>query len=339
MKNSKIVFGILAVILAYSCQYDRESKVVQKEEISIPVRAMILEPELVKETKNYYGALKFQKSADIVAQQTGIVTKLNATPGKKVVRGELIAAYPPANHQLQIDQGTIGKEKLQRDLERQSALLDAGAVSKISVEELKTQLEIQKKLVTQLELVGTVRVPFKGIVTQVHTSLGQEVHPGAPLLSIAGTSLVEVDFYVSPAEIGEIQIGAAAHFVQGNEQFTGSITKKAIAIDTRRKGFRVTASFRNDRISFVGNTVDVTVETGSSAKGLWIPIGSFKREAKSYVVFIASNSKALKRTIELAKRNEEQALVKSGLQQGEQLIVSGLDKLENNTSVEIIDLQ
>ncbi len=339
MKKGLFFFGALTLLL--SCSYDQSQEITatEKEEISIPVRVTAIENKLVKETKSYYGTLKFQQSANIIAEQPGIVTNLNAIPGKNVKKDEVIVTYPPANHHLQVDQALIEIEKLRTDFERQKELFEAGAVSKISVDELKTQLEVQEKMLEQLQQVGIVRAPFNGIITQLHTSFGQEVHPGYPLLSMAATSRLKVDFFVSTREIDEIALGANAYFTHNDKQFSGTVVKKEIEVDDQKKGIRVTAGFENSHISFVGNTVDVTVETGSSSNGIWIPSGCFRRQGSLYTVFVAKNNRASKRTIEIMKRDEEKALVKSGLQEGEQLIVSGMDKLEENTTIKIVEKQ
>lgn len=336
MKNPVSPLIVFLLLIAISCNYENKTATI-KEETSVVVRVTTLESKSERGVKSFYGTLNFRKSTDIMAELSGRVEELHAFPGQKLRKGEVIAIYPPTNHQLQIDQALIATEGLKTDLKRQSELLEIGAVPKVSVDELRTQFEIQQKMLEQLQAVGVIRAPFDGVVTQVHTHRGQEVHPGHPLLSLAATSDLQVEFFVPPREIHTIEVGASAYSMHNNKKFEGRVAQKSIEIDPQHKAFRVIAIFENDEVGFVGNTVGIHVQTASSSSGLWIPSGALRKQADGHSVFVARNGKAIQRSISIGERDEAKVQVVSGLIEGDQLIISGMEKLEKNTPIKIVE--
>ncbi|MEO1011593.1 MAG: efflux RND transporter periplasmic adaptor subunit [Bacteroidota bacterium] len=329
-----LMLAISSTLLS-ACYWPETSQESNKEE-RIKVKSITLKKELYKEKKVYHGELQFSKSASFVAQQSGIVTKLNSRSGQKVRRGEVIAVYPPINHQLQIDQARIEQDKLAQDYARQLELFKAGAVSKVSVDTYKTQLEVLAKTTQQLQNVNTVRAPFTGIITQVPVKIGEEVSMGQALFSMAETAAIAVNFYVTPQDIFHIPVGATAYLTLPHKRIKGKITKASIQMDPKRKAFLVTASFKNEGVSFAGTHVEIELETGASFSGIWIPVESLKQIGNRHYVFVIEEGKAIETDVKIGRRNEVSVQVIEGLEAGQSLITAGSEKVESNSLVSII---
>ena len=332
MKKLRLLLTFLCLGVLTSCEVAQ--KQLPKEDVKkIAIRTISLKTEVVTETKSFFGTLKFAKSTEFTAQQPGVITKLEVVPGQEVRQGQVIAVFPPMNHQLEVEQAKIQLTKTQQDYNRQRDLLAAGAVSKASVDDLKTQLDIEKKNINQLQRVNLIMAPYNGIITQVHASEGQEIGMGLPVFSMAQTAKAEVDFYVTPQEVSEIEINSPAFLVKNGNQIEGRITKKSIQLDERRKGYLVTSTFdTNDRF-FAGTTVDIRVETGKSAESIWIPIDAMRKQGQSHQVFIAEDGKAIRKKITPGRRTEQLVQITHGLMTGEQLIIAGIDKLKDGSPI------
>ncbi|HAS42823.1 MAG TPA: hypothetical protein DCS93_20245 [Microscillaceae bacterium] len=336
MKSIYILFALSGLILLASCDDEKPTVVVKKKE-RITVKTTLVKEQQVENIRSYFGKLGFARSTEFFAEQSGTITLLQSTPGQRVIQGQVLAVFPPSNHQLDIDQVNIAYNRLKKDYARQKELYEAGAASKISVETLKTQMEVQAKALQQVKRVNQIVAPFSGMITQVHATNGQVVNPGTPLLSVAQTSQVTVEFYVSPEEIHSLPIGTKAYFMQHHQKILGKISRKSFQMDTRRQGFKVTASFPNSNQKlFVGNTIQLFITAKNRLQLTPIPIHSFRTQGKQHFVFVAKGGKAVKREIIIEKRNEEQAMVSNGLRSGETLIIAGIDKLEDQSPISII---
>ena len=334
MKIIKVYTLLISLLLLVSCDSEKpqKTKAVEKE---IVVKTLPLKQVMYKDVKSYFGTLKFSKSTNFVAQQSGIITKLNAVPGQEVKQGELIAIYPPTNHHLQIEQAKIQQQKTQQDYNRQKELFAVGAVTAASLEDYKAQLDLETKTLEQLERVNTITAPFHGVITQVHANVGQEISMDMPIFSMAQAGQLEVDFYVTPKDILDIRLDASVFFDKGDEKIKGTITKKSLQLDERRRAYLVTASFQNNAVVYVGDTIDIMVETGTAVECIWIPIEAFRKQGNSYYVFVLEGDKAIQKRITIGKRNEQQVQVIKGLKEGDQLITAGIDKLKDNVLVQV----
>lgn len=334
MKIIKVYTLLISLLLLVSCNSEKpqKTKAIEKE---IVVKTLPLKQVMYKDVKSYFGTLKFSKSTNFVAQQSGIITKLNAVPGQEVKQGELIAIYPPTNHHLQIEQVKIQQQKTQQDYNRQKELFAVGAVTAASLEDYKAQLDLETKTLEQLERVNTITAPFHGVITQVHANVGQEISMDMPIFSMAQAGQLEVDFYVTPKDILDIRLDASVFFDKGDEKIKGKITKKSLQLDERRRAYLVTASFQNNAVVYVGDTIDIMVETGTAVECIWIPIEAFRKQGNSYYVFVLDGDKAIQKRITIGKRNEQQVQVIKGLKEGDQLITAGIDKLKDNVLVQV----
>ncbi|WP_299363485.1 efflux RND transporter periplasmic adaptor subunit [Winogradskyella sp.] len=332
-KNIALITLVSLLVLACDWEYPQQKPI---EEKPVRVKTITLKEEVFSEYKTYYGELKFSQATSFVAQQSGIVTTLKVSPGQKVRRGETIATYPPINHQLQIDQARIAQRKTEQDYVRQQELLKAGAVSKVSVDAYRSELEVQTKVVQQLQNINTIRAPFSGIITQVMVNIDEEVSMGQALFSMAKTADVEVDFYVSPQDINKVAIGATTHLMIADKKLEGKITKTAIQLDPKRKAFQVTASFKNSGLTFAGSHAKVELETGKLPSSIWIPVISLKQLGSRHYVFLVDDGKAIEKTVKVGQRKETSVQIIDGLNVGQRLITDGSEKVEKNTLVKII---
>ncbi len=314
------------------CYWPETSQETTKE-APIKVKTITLKKESYNKTMVYHGELQFSKSASFVAQQSGIVTQLNARPGQKVRRGELLAVYPPLNHQLQIDQAKIEQHKLAQDYTRQQELYKTGAVSKVSVDTYKAQLDVMVKTTQQLQNRNTIRAPFSGIITQVPVKIGEEVSMGQALFSMAETATLMVNFYVPQQDIAHMAIGVTTYLTLSNKRIEGKITKTSLQMDSKRKAFLVTASFKNEGVSFAGPFVEIAMETGPSLSGIWIPVEALKQIGNRHYVFVINDGKAVETDVKVGRRDETSVEIIKGLDEGQHLITAGSEKVATNSPV------
>lgn len=331
-KYTYLMLLLLFVISACNTETKQET---QSEPTKVIIEKKAVKLEKRDDLKSYFGTLRFSKSTNFVAQQSGVVTKLNVLPGQKVIRGKSIVTYPPIDYQLQIEQAKIQKNKTLKDYNRQIELFNAGAVSKVSVDDYKAQFEIENKTLQQLNNVNVIKAPFTGVITQLHVTVGQEINAGEPVFSMAQQGKVEVQFYVTPNEIKDIHINANVFFIINKEKIYGKISKKAMQLDEQRRAFMVTASFDTNNVVYAGNTIDVMVEIGQPKERVWIPIDAFRKQSGKHYVFVVKNGIAKQQNIVIGKRTETEVEVINGLASGNEIVLSGIDKLSDGTAISI----
>jgi len=341
-KIKKYLLIIIPVLVVIGWLMSYEEEAISEGNTSaisekIAVKSLTVVPEKKKDVRTYYGELQFAKSTQFTAQQPGVVSNIRVKPGDQIRKGELVIKFPPLNHKLQISQAEIEQDKLISDHKRQSKLLEAGAVSKTTVESLKTQIRINSKQIDQLKHNNVIEAPFTGVITDVFAKIGEEVNPGQVLFSLAKTEHIEVSFFVSPKQINHIQIGDSSWFKMDNEIIRGVVTKKSIQLNPKRKAFKVMATFNTNALQFVGNTVKIHVELNQITTQIKIPSQALRTENRLNYVYTISEGKSLKTKVQIGDRNESHVEILSGLSSGDRIILEGSDKVEHLSSIKIID--
>lgn len=332
MSNFNISTGcILLLATLFSCSTPTIKQEKKEQPTHVKVIALQKEDKTIHST--FIGEIKFGKQTTFNAQQPGIVSLLKVSPGQRVSKNEIIVTFPPVHHELQIEQARIEYNKTRKDYEKQLELVKIGAVPSNNLSDFKAQLEVQAKAIEQLETINTLKAPFDGIITQVFVKQGQEIGVESPLFSIAQTQNIEIEFYVGQHAIEQVKIGTNAQFTLENTLYNGRVIKKSIQIDPQRKAFLVTASFPASNITYAGSSVNIDVETENLLNSIWIPTSAIRFQGRSPFVYIKQGNKAIKRKISLGKRTESTIQIIKGISNKDQLIVAGIDKLEDQAHI------
>ena len=333
MINLILVAGTL--IIATSCS----SNDYEQEEIikRTNVRTITVQKEHLTIEKSFYSEVRFKQSMMVSAELSGKIEKLTIAPGTRVAKGQVLLSYPPQNHELRVEQVQLAHHELKKNYDRQVILYKKGAVSKISVDQLKTELDIQARQLEQTDEMYIVEAPFSGLITDVMVNIGKEVVPGERLFSIAKTNEMEVDFFVTSEDINVIQSNAEVKIRIKNDTVSGRVTQKALIMDPIKKAYRVKAEFNNSSLmSTIGNTVMIDVEMEKIEDAILIPWEATKQQNGQFYVFMDQNNIAVKRPVEVDRVVGLKLFVKNGLNPGESLIISGTDKLEKHPLITII---
>ncbi|WP_297087382.1 efflux RND transporter periplasmic adaptor subunit [uncultured Draconibacterium sp.] len=326
---------LLIAALALFAQACTQSEAVEKtEKKALKVATLTLQRQNVDIEKNFFGEVQFKQSMTVVSELSGKIEKLNIAPGARVEKDQILLTYPPQNHELQIEQARLAYDELKRNCERQEILFKKGAVSKLSVEQLQTQLDIQEKVLKQSNELYSIKAPFSGIITDVAVNQGKEVNAGDALLSIASTGQMEATFFVTSNAISKIANNAEVFFLHDTDTIKGHVSEKALTMDMQTRAYRVKAAFNYTKGSIIsGSTVQLFVKTKTLENQIIIPWECIKRQGETDYVFLNNNGKAERTKVTIDQIIGINAIIKSGLKPGDVLITNGLAKLKNQMPV------
>ncbi|MEM9823547.1 MAG: efflux RND transporter periplasmic adaptor subunit, partial [Bacteroidota bacterium] len=294
----------------------------------------------------YFGEVKFNQSITVHAERNGVASNLRIKAGQSVKAGQTLLSYPRQDDNIaienkQIEQAQISLTELKANHQRQKNLFEKGAVNRVSVEALATQIKVMENTIEQLrmgvEKIHVVKAPLSGMVTEVHVEKGQQIAMGMPLFTIAQSNKTEVEFFVLPKDVAAIVVGKPIEMIDGRKVIEGKISEKATQIDPTRKAVKVRATFdQSIQQLLVGSTVELRFLKETLKAILVIPEATLIQQGKDHYVYTAKAGKAIKQKIKIAQRIDLEVVVQQGLQEGVELITVGMNKLKNNTAIEII---
>lgn len=173
----------------------------------------------------------------------------------------------------------------------------------------------------------TVRSPADGRLTNFVLQPGQALKPGDPAGQVDSEGSWKLQADVDEFYLGRVVIGQPAE--ADNVPLTVSRVLPAVK-DGR---FRVELTFdRPAKGLNRGQTLDVRITLGSTARALVAPVGGWLDAGGGTSAFVmdADGTHARRRTIRLGRRNPEQVEVLSGLVAGDRIVTSNTSSVQGD---------
>ncbi len=174
----------------------------------------------------------------------------------------------------------------------------------------------------QLEL-GTARADRDGVVTWVVPQEGATVQRGAPVARIADLSAYGVEGTVSDVHAAALRAGLPVRVTAGESSLEGTVETVYPTIEEGVVRFRVAladpanAALRNNL------RVDVEVVTDRLPAVLRLPRGAALQGGRQEL-FVVEGDRARRRTVELGASGPQGWEVRSGLAEGDEVILSDM---------------
>src|SRR5262249_23459300 len=187
--------------------------------------------------------------------------------------------------------------------------------------------------------------PMDGVVLARFIEVGALAAPGTPAFSVADTSTVKVVFGVPDTVLESLQLGATqavtAEALHGAE-LVGRITRIAPVADPKSRVFEVevTLDNPNDELK-AGMVASLKLGDASAAAApvAVLPLTAIVRSpahSGQFAVYVVDKSVAHLREVDLGEFLGNQIPIRSGLADGEQVVVMGASLLSDGEAVQVI---
>lgn len=227
--------------------------------------------------------------------------------------------------------GALRKRDLQRNSnERLEALrLQQQPEIKEQVATLQESLRITHEKLRSL----TVRAPTGGLLTAMDMKVGETRGRGVRLAEITPDTGFNLSATVDEYYLGRVREGQVASIEHEGGNWSVRVTR--VYPQVKDGGFKVDLTFTGDAPAGLlrGQSLRGRLSLGEDQSGLVLASGPFLEASGGSYVFVlaADGSFAQRRRIKLGRRSADQVEVLSGLNAGEQVIVSdytGLDRID-----------
>ena len=324
--------------------------------MAMPVEAVALAPKPVERSSEYIATVKSRRSTTIQPQVEGFITEITSRPGQRVSRGTALMHIDSGRQQAAV--ASLESLRAAREAEvqwaRQQAdrlkkLFDAGAVSQQEYEQAATAVQTSQAQLRAVEAqireqqveLGYHRVtaPTAGIVGDIPVRVGDRVTRSTVLTTIDENAGLELYINVPVAQATGLKPGLLVRIVDdaGQPIATSQVNFISPSVDTATQSVLVKAPL-------VSNTpfrIDQFVRTHvvwTNEPGLTVPLVAVTRINGQHFVFVAEKGEggmtiAKQRAVQLGPVVGNDYVVLSGLTSGEQLIVSGVQKIGDGMPV------
>lgn len=337
--------------------------------------AMVMPPtpvnvtEVTQESAIYYdrypATVVALNQVELRSQVAGFITGIFFREGEVVQKGKTLyeidrrkyeAAYRQAEASIQGARANYNKAK--KDADRYERLAQQDAIARQTLDNAEAALETNRSQLSAAEAsllsartdldYSLIKAPFTGRIGISLVKLGAQVSPGSTLLnSISSEDPILVDFVVNESDIARFAA------MQGNNKGPDSLFRlqlptgsqytqhgKIIAIDrgvdNQTGTIKVRVQFSNPKGELKdGMSAVLQVLNDQSGERLIIPYKAVIEQMGEFFVFVAQDTVAQQRKIQLGPRLRDRIVVMDGLQLGDKIVVEGLQRLRDGGAIQI----
>lgn len=330
--------AFLSAGLLASCSSSSSSKATE-EQSADTVRLVEVAPAEMRAlnlSEEFTAQLEAKVVNNITAQAGGRLKQLLVKVGDRVGAGQAVARMEAT----QAAQAQIQLADAKTNFARMDELYKVGGVSKAQWEQAKSAVD-QAKLAYGNAAENTVlRSPISGFVTAKNYDNGDMTSPQLPVVVIQQIAPVKAVIGVSEQYYSYLRKGAAATLsvdALGEETFSGVVTNIFPTLDPVTHTVSTEIEVANKDLKLrPGMYARVHLDFGTK-EALTVPDKAIVRQAGSGAryVYVFSGGKAVYRAVELGQQQGDLYEVVSGLNAGDQVIISAPSNLKNGLSVKL----
>lgn len=361
MKILTIPITAAALVFLTGCLDGKNGQTAEQPKMQMP--PLSVEAEEVKYgrfdfSKSYSALLKPFKEVNVVSRVSGILEKENFTEGAAVKEGDVLYEIQKEEYKALLDEAKAALAKAEanykkasKDHKRGEYLFGKSAISEQQRDELlyayeSSQAELQrsKALVANAELnygYTTIKAPISGVIGMSKSDEGDYIDADMQNISLVQITVqdpVYAEFSVSGDEIkkhmSQIKTGSPITIAHGEIAFEGRLDYIAPRVDESTDTLTLRAVFKNpNRELVVGSYVEVNLGGLSYERVAKIRQNALIKTPQATMVYVAKDGGAVMRAVDVLSTDKGVALIASGLQEGEKVIVSNIAKIRPNTKI------
>jgi membrane fusion protein, multidrug efflux system len=331
----------------------------------VPVVATTVQSKDVPIYLRGVGTVIAYNNVVVRSQITGQLVNIAFQQGQTVHKGDLLAEIDPRPYQAQVDQMQANLERdqaqlvnAQSNLDRYTKLGANGWATPQLIDTQKAQVgQLQGMVKSDNALIEVAKVnlgytkltaPIDGVTGIRQIDNGNVIHPTDPngLVDVTQIQPISVIFTLPETDFAEIQAQMAkgpltvlAYSQDGKTKLdTGTLELIDNQILQTTGTIRLRANFPNaKRLLWPGELVNARLLLETRPNGLTVPPSAVQQGPNGpYVYAIGSDGRAQLRPVTVAQISDGEALIDSGLEPNETVVVDGQYGLQPGSLVNVL---
>ena len=308
------------------------------EDEGVPIKIEKVVSVNFESSLTYNTILSGIKESSANAMVDGRIEKVFVKAGDFVKKDQMLVAFPTDNPSAQYFQAEAAYQNSLSTYERYKSIYEAGGVSKQTLDDIKTQMEVNKANFDNIQELVKVKAPISGYVTKVSVNESDVVKKEVSLVTVADLSKLKATINISESEINEVKVGTKATAKWQGQIIFGKVSQVDLAMNTSTQSFNANIEFDNKEGKFAaGLTVDVILSGAGGNNTISVERKNLVKKGDDYFVFVNENNTAIMKKVEIGKSRGLSVEILNGLDENEILITEGQIFLENKTKVKVIN--
>ena len=339
MKKILILVAVLALVACGKKNVEREEST-----IGVVVEKVAASENLAQ--MPYVGVVEEESSTSVSFTGMAMLKSMTVSEGQPVKKGQLLAVIDEtqarntlATTKAALDQAKDAYERMKLLHDNQSLPDMKWVEVESKVAQAQSAYDMAKKNLEDCRIYA----PVSGVVGTKIMGVGETVLPTEPVLTILSIDNVKVRVSIPEREIATINSGTASTItvdaLQG-ETFRGGRIEKGVSADPLTHTYDIRILVPNPGRKLLPGMVarvemkNVENEKMSTGGRISLPVKAVQQSTdKSLFVWTVQQGKAHRSTVSVGQVTGNRIIVDSGLQEGDQVIVEGYQKVGEGTPV------
>lgn len=328
----------VALVALYGCGSSGDKQAAATVEDELPrVETDVAYVREVPQTKEYTATVEAENLNNIAPASPNRIKKINVEVGDHVRAGQTLVTLDSSNS----DQLRINLEQIEREYNRAAKLLEIGAGTQQSVDQLKAQLDAARSQYDNMLENTILTSPITGVVTARNYDPG-DMTGSQPVLTVGQlTPVVKVMINVSENDLSLIRNGMPVDVTFdafGEELFAGKIVRIYPTVDPATRTFETEVRIANPGGRVLpGMFARVTINMGNR-NSVVVPDRAVVKQTGSgnKYVYVLKNGHVSYNQVQLGQRLDNSYELLSGIADGDTVVITGQSRLADGVEVEVI---
>ncbi len=305
------------------------------------VTTAVARKESWQPTLSAVGSLRAVNGVTVSTDLAGIVSQIAFQSGGSVKKGDLLIRLDTKQEEAQLRAAEARRDWAKVSLERQRELVANGTVSKSDFDSAESEYRQAVAAVDDARALiarKTITAPFDGQLGIRQVDLGQYLFVGAPIVPLQSVDPIYVEFSLPQQDLEQIAVGKKIRLKANgvaSEEFEGEITAINSRLDDSTRNVLIQGTIPNTESKLrPGMFVNVDVLLPEKPV-ISIPASSISYAPYGDSVFVVKSNQVQQQFVKLGASRGDQIAIVSGLQEGAEVVSSGVFKLRSGMPVQV----
>lgn len=333
----------VTLCLANGCTQKTADSFIRSVTLTTPTRSG------TETIKHFSGIVQENHNIGLGFKTAGQIEKIEVKEGEYVKKGQLIAKLDDVDYRLGVQALEIQCKQLEEEVSRTEALFRSKSISvndyekaKAGLQQLKIQLQTNRNKLEYTNLYA----PTDGYVQSINFAPSEMVNAGTPVINLLDVQQIEVNTEL-PADVYLLRSRFNRITCQASFENTKEMPMKILSINPKADGnqlyqLKLVFEEKPDSRLSAGMNISVNIHisgTDSIGQSFTLPLHSLvQQQEETYVWILEADSTVSKHKVICNGINEKgDAIITSGLKGNELIIKAGVNTLQENEKVRVIN--
>ena len=355
--KKQILWGLsvtvpVVIVLAFIKYIQISSAIAAHANFAMPPEAVtstVLQVEQWRAQLKVVATLSSAQGAMLGSEVIGRIAKINVESGQDVEKGNVLIELDTTVETANLKEAQARLERARRKVQRYEQLKTTKAVSPENLDDAEMEFKSAQASAQSFQSLverKNIVAPFSGRIGIRQVNVGQTVLPGSEIIPLISLDTLYVNFTVPQQMISKIKVGGAIAVTTDafkGEVFQANITAIDPNISESNRNFAVQATLANsDKRLSPGMFVTAQIDLPEVNAFPTVPLSSISYAPYGDSVYIVEQLKdkdgksfkgVRQQMVQLGTTKGDLVQVTKGLNEGQEVVTSGVFKLRPNAAV------